>query len=276
MSDLLLLEPGELGKACIERPLDALIQELRDLPWPEPGKPVVGPASAFQVASGSLRVTDPAKRHDEECAGTITGVKNGKWYACVQSEHYGPDIEAGRMWHGKRIDEILQTQEENKDYAMVRHLLVTYLCDAIRTYKARALSCGPLNFLHIQHVSYKQALSDSLDGFEQLPFTIDVENGMAGFFDLDWFLSKHPTPAPGPFSLAWFENVDPEDAYSVETVWKEFYDMVCELTPDSTRFGTCEQAAVAYGTNGGYTCYIKRDEAGEVICARIVFQENSD
>lgn len=276
MSDLILMEPRQLGKACIERPLEALIQELRELPWPEPEKPVNGLASAFQVASGALRVTDPARPHDYESAGTITGVKNGKWYACVQSEHYGPDIVADRMWHGQRIDQVLTTHEENKDYAMVRHLLVSGLCETVRMYKASALSCGPLNFLHIQHVSFKQPLSDSLDGYEQLPFTIDVENGLAGFFDLNWFLGKHPTPAPGPFSLAWFENVSAEDAYSVETVWKEFYDLMCKITPESTRFGTCEQAAVAYGTNGGYSCYIKRDEAGEVICARIVFQENSD
>ena len=276
MNYLPQLQPGELGKACIDRPLNELIQELRNLPWPEAGNPVTGPASAFQVLSGALRVTDPAKPHDYESAGTITAVKNGKWYACVQSEHYGPDIEAGKMWHGQRIDQVLKTHEENKDYPMVRHLLVSELCEAVRMYKAGALSCGPLNFLHIQHVAFKQPLSSSLDGFEELPFTIDVENGLAGFFDLDWFLSKHPTPAPGPFSLAWFENVEPEDAYSVETVWKEFYDHMCAITPESTRFGTCEQAAVAYGTNGGYSCFIKRDDAGEVVCARIVFQSNTD
>lgn len=271
MEDLLSLEPVDLGRALAKRPLDELLKALRELPWPEAGKTVNGPASAFQVNCGSLRATDPSKAHDEESAGTLSGVKNGKWYACVQSEHYAPYVEASKKWHAERLDQVVRTLDENKDYDMARYLVVSDLSEAVRMYKSSALSCGPLNFLHIQHVSYKQPISDSLDGFEELDFTVDVESGLAGFFDLDWFLSKHPAPAPGPFSLAWFEDVEQEDAYSVEPVWQKFYDHICEITLESTRFGTCDEAAIAYATNGGYRCFAKRDEHGEIICARMMF-----
>lgn len=273
MSDLLTMEPRDLGRASIERPLEPLIQELRDLPWPEPSQPVKSPASPFTVSSGALRITDPSMPSTivDGDACTLAGVKNGKWYACVQSEHYEPSLEASKMWHHKRIDRVLEVQASNKDYAMLRCLMATYICEVVNSYKSALHASGHVRYLHIQHTSFKQPLLDSLESFEKLEFSGDIERGMAGFFDLNWFMSKHPTPAKGPFSLAWFENVSAEDAYSVETVWKEFYDQMCKLTPEQTKFGTCDHAAVAYAGNVGYQCYVIRDEAGEVVCARIVF-----
>lgn len=271
MSDLLLMEPVALGRALIDRPFDALIQELRELPWPEAGKPVNGPASAFQVVSGALRVTDPSHSSTEERAGTLNSVKNGKWYGCVQTEHYGPRLEARKVWHQQRIEQILKIKAENEGYEHQRILLASYLTEAVNMYKAVALESGPANFIHIQHVAHKQPLTDRLDGFIKEPFDVDVVCGMAGFFDLDWFMSKHPTPEPGPFSLAWFEGVDAGQAYKVEPVWIQFYEQISTMVPDDTLFGTCEHAAAAYGTNGGFACYTQRDDSGELIAARIIF-----
>lgn len=275
MSDLLSLDPEALGRALIDRSFEPLIKELRTLPWPEAGKPVIGPASAFRVVSRALRVTDPSHSSTEERAGTLVAVKNGKWYGCVQTEHYGPLLEARKGWHQQRIDQVLEIKAENEDYEHLRFLLVSRLTEVVRMYKSSALGSGPANYIHIQHVSHKQPLTDSLEGFAKEPFDVDVVCGMVGFFDLDWFMSKHPTPEPGPFSLAWFEGVDSSQAYKVEPIWKEFYEQMSTMVPEDTLFGTCEHAATAYGTNGGFSCYTQRDEAGELVAARIVFHEKA-
>jgi hypothetical protein len=269
VSDLPKLEPYELGKACLERPLDELVKELQELPWPEPGKPVVSPASTFSITSGAMRVTDPCMSLDCDLlgigAGTVNGVKNGQWQAYVESEHRESDIKAGKHWHQKRIDMALKTMSENEGYPLVRHLMASDFCEAIRTYKQRTEVCGPLNYLHIQHSDYRGEEPFSLGNCELLSFRVASDSGLVGFFDLTWLESQHPVESDAPLST------DTLFGHRNHPAWKAFYRKICDMTPETTLFGTCEDAVAAYGSNLTFRCYIKRDEAGEVVCARIVF-----
>lgn len=264
MSDLLTLSNEDLGLAFVERPLDALIQELRDLPWPEAGVSVRHDVQSFKVSSGAFRITDPAYpmtcEERGQSAGTIEHVANGMWNACVQSKRYEADLRRSKHWHQKRIDRVLDTAQK---YAgdHVRYVLCMSLFDVVQKYKDAVTDCGNVLFLHVHHADYLEGLTDMLAGYERLAYRVDIEAGNAGFFDLDWITSKHPA-------------LGDETAYDKSATWLGFYRQMCSLTPSETLFGTCEHAAVAYGGNGGADCLVKRDSVGQVISARLVFNSN--
>lgn len=261
MSKLIAMSHSDLFKAARGLDVDALAEDLRTAPWPEVDKPVV-PSGEFQINCGKLRVMDASYPLDPELDGqgahNLTNVKSGKWLAGAFTAHDGSDIKRFQYWHNQRIDRLVSNHKERERDDDDVYYVMNDLSEVVTSYKRATSLGGVVHFLHIQHEDLNDPLSECLDGLELVPGQIEIECGIAGFFDLDWITSQHPAD-------------DKNDERFVHEGWKAYYQRMCDLTPEATLFGTAEHAAVAYGRNGGPLCYTKRDAAGQLIAARLVF-----
>ena len=109
-------------------------------------------------------------------------------------------------------------------------------------------------FIHIVAQGYERHFDHSteLDSTWQLAdIDVGVDSGQAGFFDLAKFAQ----------AIAQTESND------------AFYGSVCDLTLSEKSFGTVTFGCVSssgYG-DGGYDCYYRRNDVGQIIEALIVF-----
>ena len=260
MSKLIAMSYSELYKEAKGLGVDALAEDLRTAPWPVVDKPAMA-TGEFQVNCGKLRVMDASYPLDSQLNGQgahlLTDVKNGKWLASALTMHDASDVKRHQYWHNQRIDHMVTSHKERERDDDDVYYLMGNLSQAVQYYKQAASHGGVVHFLHIQHEDHNDPVHERLDGLELVTGEIEIERGIAGFFDLDWITGQHPTG-------------EKDDERFEHEGWKAYYRRMCDLTPESTLFGTAEHAAVAYGRNGGPSCYIKRDAAGQIVAARLV------
>jgi hypothetical protein len=261
VSKLIGMSHKDLFNAAKGLDVEALAEDLRSAPWPEVGKPSMG-AGEFQVNCGKLLVMDASYPLDQQLNGqgahTLTSVKNGKWLAGALTTHDASDLKRFQYWHHQRIDAMVTSHKERERDNDDVYSLMSDLSQAVQSYKQAASCGGVVHFLHIQHEDHNHPVHERLDGLELVPGGIEIERGIAGFFDFNWITAQHPA-------------CEKNDERFNHEGWKSYYRRMCDLTPQATLFGTAEHAAVAYGRNGSPQCYVKRDSAGLVVAARLTF-----
>lgn len=275
---ILLIEKGEKSELTVE----ALKRRFCEVKWPETGVIKLSPVEHFQVNSGALRVTDPCYDLKTWCAGTQEGVKNGKWASFVGTAHDKSDLEWSIKRFNKGVDEITfepSSREEvlemftsvNKDGAERDEADLTRLSNFMSAHRmAEALRSnfeteawladdpvGRVHYLHIYHEDHP--ITEMDDTWEKSDIDVGVDSGQAGFVDLGWFTENQVA-----------EGGDKHN----DSDWNVFYRLFCAKTLDTKfSFGCLDHAAVSnsgYG-DGGYNLYVKRDDQGEVVAARIVY-----
>lgn len=216
--------------------------------------------AAFVIRSGAMRVTDPCYEPGTWCSGQLDNVMNGPWKAQVGKHLDSIDMESSQKWL-KELKE-LQAQkikEAGDDEHAKQRAEWLYESDIRRMEQGIANYKGRVAYLHVWHENYgyPQAQMDALKGFEgyeMQSFDVGVDSGQAGFFDKAQYDTEQPTG----------------DA---------FYDAVCKLTLDTgDHFGTNTFGAVSstgYG-DGGYECFVRRNEQGQVVAAVIVYLAEYD
>lgn len=102
-----------------------------------------------------------------------------------------------------------------------------------------------------------EGYTNSVD--EEAPFEVGVDSGQACICDYDYWLTHHNE-----------QDFDDTDG---------FYGKCCELTLSEDLGGTvgdaCLVSSSGYG-DGGYTCLVKRDSNGYIVCIKIVFLSDED
>lgn len=210
---------------------------------------------AFSVTAGALRVTDPCYDMETWCAGTLENVRNGLWHAHVGYHKDSLDMEMNAKWRANRVEEL----EKAKGGVME-----SYYAEKLKEYdEASAAYIGRVAYIHIvqadtltDQFNHELPLSDS---FELTGIDVGVDSGQAGFFDLE------------KYALAVSDKG--ERRADRGQTFEEFYDSVCDLTLDRKSFGVVPFGCVSssgYG-DGGYECYVRRNEVGEAVEALIVF-----
>ncbi|TSP14056.1 DUF4241 domain-containing protein [Cupriavidus campinensis] len=218
----------------------------------------------FQVASGVMRVTDPCYDMDTWCAGEIPAA-NGTWIGHVGYGTDPDDLKSALKWwdeHLKEETEFAKKLAENvpadKRDAYAKHMLDSHL---LRRPKPSEESCRRVQYIHVVH----QSLATELDAptvftdYELVDkLHVGVDSGQAGFFDR------------GPYA----EAVSDKDHRGREGArFEAFYDHICEQTLGPTQFagnGYGVASSSGWG-DGGYSCYVKKDAAGQAVAAFIAF-----
>lgn len=109
--------------------------------------------------------------------------------------------------------------------------------------------------LAVMHSEYKDVVCFT----EVADFEVGVDSGQAGFYDEDYYQQYHT-------------EADCND---------DWYDEICNLTLSRKQYGIkdekCVVSSSGYG-DGGYTCYIARNDNNEVIALMIEFitDDNDD
>lgn len=209
--------------------------------------------TVFHLTSNQLRVTDPCYSKGTWCAGVLDNVLPGPWVA----EKVVASNEETRGW-GNRIAE-----------------------------------------LRIWHSDYIHRL----DANELTEIHVGVDSGQAGFFDeshypegdtgeyldLNTFYGKVCKGTAGNETM-WEEPLYTEEVIQhIETIYmevKEISDEEVRAAVDSLRTATRIRsepdylgiANVGFGVathsgygDGGYDCYVGRNDKGDIVAARIVF-----
>lgn len=239
-------------------------------------------AHEFTVTSGALRVTDPCYDMDAWCAGTLENVKNGVWLAEVgyHKDPFDAELSAKRLACDR--DELQRDMDRFAkllaDEGVPEAEIAVNLPLAFERQKARLeereaeMKNHPGRIAHIRICHAEHAL----DGLPTLDLAsyfvaglhVGVDSGQAGFFDLARYAAQSAT-----------ELKDARGRFDQQTAHGEFYRQVCALTCETKEsFGTLEWGAVSssgYG-DGGYLCHVRRDAAGEVIAAVIVFVDDGE
>ncbi|QOC57974.1 hypothetical protein phiK7B1_119 [Pseudomonas phage phiK7B1] len=254
------------------------VDDLKAIRFPEPGIKLAK-AKGFDVKSGALRVTDPCYSMDTWCAGTAKNVLNGRWLA-----HVGHYLEPTDSYLKERFEkEIaeLEAPQERERIALLEKSLdelpedqkaehqekLDKLLGFYRSHGLREFGrmwgnpddwSGRVAFLHIRHESVVNERIDEMTFVACDEFQVGVDSGQAGFFD-----------------LAAFELVAAQKEHKGDTPEHEkFYEACGENTLGSEGWGVVQgMGAVSssgYG-DGGYKLLERRNEAGELIEARIVY-----
>lgn len=218
----------------------------------------------FEVKSGALRVTDPCYDMDTWCAGTLEGVKNGKWLAHVGYNISEDELERIRKWHQDKISELQALIDAVKDDDQ-RKILETSYGQQIRELKDKDLVegyIGRVAYIAIRHESAIACTPPHLKNFAESEIQVGVDSGQAGFFDLEPFAAQSATEE---------EN----GGYNQDTEHGKFYRSICEQAcegeehvPFIVPFGAASSSG--YG-DGGYGLYFLRDKDGLVVEAIIIF-----
>ncbi len=109
--------------------------------------------------------------------------------------------------------------------------------------------------LTVTHSEYKDIVCFT----EEADFEVGVDSGQAGFYDEEYYQQYH----------------------TEEECNDDWYDAICNLTLSRAQYGTkdekCVVSSSGYG-DGGYTCYIARNDKHEVIALMIEFitDDNDD
>ncbi|ATW58055.1 hypothetical protein CNR34_00122 [Pseudomonas phage nickie] len=254
------------------------IEDLKNLKFPEPST-ILSKRQGFDVKSGALRVTDPCYSLDTWCAGTTSNVMNGRWLAQV-----GQHREAMDKWTKERFEKEIAELENPEEQIRVKQLQEAIknldgleleeaqknLKGLIGFYESHALRefgrcwgnpddwSGRVAFLHIRHESVANEPIDPLSFVPNDDFQVGVDSGQAGFFDL------------APFELVAAQKEHKGDTPEHEA----FYEACGENTLGSEMWGIVQGmgcvSSSGYG-DGGYKLCERRNEAGELIEARIVY-----
>uniref|UniRef100_A0AAU6W1I6 Uncharacterized protein n=1 Tax=Pseudomonas phage Nican01 TaxID=3138540 RepID=A0AAU6W1I6_9CAUD len=256
------------------------IEDLKAIRFPEPGVKMAR-HRGFEVTSGALRVSDPCYEMGTWCAGTTNNVLNGRWLAHVG--YYREPVEGWtKERFEKEIAELEQPQERERigqlekimadlpeDQKAEHQEKLDALLGFYRSHGLREFGrmwgnpddwTGRVAFLHIRHES---VLNDPIDPFSFVAnddFQVGVDSGQAGFFDLD------------KYEAALKDKKD--NTRDDNTRFEQFYDHCGENTLGNDRWGIVEGfgavSSSGYG-DGGYKLVERRNEAGELIEARIVY-----
>jgi hypothetical protein len=254
------------------------IEDLKAIRFPEPGIKMAK-AQGFEVKSGALRVTDPCYSMDTWCAGTTNNVLNGRWLAHVG--HYRESVESYTKERFEKEIAELEAPQERERIALLEKSMeelpedqkaehkekLDKLLSYYRSHGLREFGrmwgnpddwTGRVAFLHIRHESVLNEPIDPLSFVPNDDFQVGVDSGQAGFFDL------------APFELVAAQKEHKGDTPEHE----RFYEACCENTLGSEGWGVVQgMGAVSssgYG-DGGYKLVERRNEAGELIEARIVY-----
>lgn len=261
---------------------DTTIEELRALRFPE-GLGRKSREEQFTVESGALRATDPCYSMDTWCAGTVNNVANGTWFAHTQQYHEG-QCEWSKERFEKALVEFAKSDDEPLNDELAKGLEAAIaaepdeekrqkLRDRIQRLmqfrnnnKLREFSeqygnpddwRGRIAYLHIRHESVRNEPIDPFSFVKNEELNVGVDSGQAGFFD-----------------LAKFELVAADKEHKDTPEHEDFYEACGEKTLGFESWGTVQgMGAVSssgYG-DGGYTLCERRNEAGELIEARIVY-----
>lgn len=274
-----LLEQIEKGEVTLE----SLKERFLKIPMPQANVIELSPIETFIVSSGSLRVTDPCYDTETWCAGTVDDVSNGTWSAFAGTAHCESDLEWSAERRAKLINDLKLEpsvseavrvfgekdssgrERTEEDIQRLARLISTRLLDesisellSVELVTA-AGQVGRVNYIHIHHADH--AITEMDDTWVRSDIHVGVDSGQAGFFDLKQF-----------------EDQLSEGRYEAPK-WEAFYKRCCNLTLETKySFGVIEFGAISssgYG-DGGYPLFLKRDEQGKVIAARIVFISQSD
>lgn len=273
-------EAGPKFKLATETTID----DLKAMRFKE-GIGIKSNEATFTVESGSLRVTDPCYSMDTWCAGTTSQVKNGTWYAHTQQFHEGMcewskerfekallEIETNDPSEGTKLGDKLKQMREDMaqpDFAGDRVQMEEAIKSIEGFYKDQALRDfnesygnpddwrGRIAYLHIRHESVRHEPIDPFAFFKNEDFQVGVDSGQAGFFD-----------------LAKFELVAADKDHKDSPEHEDFYEACGQKTLGIESWGTVQGigavSSSGYG-DGGYTLCERRNEAGELIEARIVY-----
>lgn len=223
----------------------------------------------FEVKSGALKVTDPCYKGSVWCTGELPKVKVGTWKAIVgyTTDWYTMRWYLREYGHAtEKIDRIRDsTSQDTKDF--IKESEEERDRNFLKSVKGRVA------VLVIAHDSEKLPnmvdMQGLLDGegkaskFVDSEIHVGVDSGQAGFFDL----SRHA------------EVVDSVEKESFE----RFYSRIADnsLGPDGFGVATDDEGA-PFGAvslsgwgDGGYNCYIRRNQDGELVEAYILYLYNS-
>lgn len=222
------------------------------------------PERSFEVKSGALRVTDPCYNMETWCAGTLEGVKNGKWFAQLGYSIDEGELERIRKWHQNKIDKLQALIDAGKDEGE-RKILEVWYGQRIQDLKDKDPVegyIGRVAYIAIRHESAAACTPIDLDRYQTSEICVGVDSGQAGFFDLEPFAAQSATEE---------EN----GGYNQDTEHGKFYRSICEQTSEGdlatvgiVPFGAASSSG--YG-DGSYSLYVLRDKDGLVIEAVIVF-----
>lgn len=259
---------------------DVTVDDLKAIRFPEPGNSVSN-FKGFEVKSGALRVTDPCYSMDTWCAGTTNNVLNGRWLAQVgrhreavegyTKERFEKEIiELEQPQERERIAQLEQIMADLPEDQKAEHkekmeaLLGFYRSHGLREFGRMWGNpddwSGRVAFLHIRHESVMNEPIDPFAFVKNESLHVGVDSGQAGFFDLDLYEAALKDK--------------PEHGHDDGTRFEQFYDACGQNTLGNEQWGVVEgMGAVSssgYG-DGGYTLCERRNEAGELIEARIVY-----
>jgi hypothetical protein len=215
----------------------------------------VSATETFNVTGGALRVTDPCYDMDTWCAGTLDKVRNGTWETHVGYHRDALDMSSSAEYRAR-----LQADVDRHEGTPLH---IVYLNQLQRYDKETAEYLGRVAYIHIvaqgfeRHFDHEAELDST---WKLADIHVGVDSGQAGFFDVV------------KYALSVADKNERGEGDSFES----FYDSVCNLTLDAKSFGTVQFGCVSssgYG-DGGYNCYFRRNDLGEVIEALIVFLED--
>lgn len=97
---------------------------------------------------------------------------------------------------------------------------------------------------------------NSVNCHELQDFEVGVDSGTAGIFDYQYYREHH--------------NINDEEPDTDQETWYDAY--VCDVSEDDVFI--CDNKGVwsssGYG-DGGYDCYVQRNEVGEIIAMEVIF-----
>ena len=209
----------------------------------------------FTITAGALRVTDPCYSMDAWCAGTLNNALNGTWEAHVGYHKDSLDMSSSVEYRARLAE---KAEKEPLYYG-----------EELRRYdEASAAYLGRIAYIHIVAQGYERHFDHSteLDStWELADIDVGVDSGQAGFFDVVKYANA---------------VLDKEDDSASRSErgegFQSFYDTVCDLTLADKSFGVVEFGCVSssgYG-DGGYNCYVRRNDVGQAIEAIITFIED--
>lgn len=261
---------------------ETTIDDLKALVFPEGGLLSMTKPRGFDVKSGALRVTDPCYDMEVWCAGTAENVLNGRWLAQIQ--YYQEPVESYTLERLEKEIAELENPEETERFKALKETLasITALEEKEKTETTleqmkkfhfqqdmREFSrcwgnpddwTGRVAYLHIRHESVMNEPIDPF-AFVKAEMHVGVDSGQAGFFDLEAFKLVAQLPNHAADKI-------PNHPH------KAFYETCGEQTLGADAWGVVQGmgcvSSSGYG-DGSYSLLERRNEAGELIEARIVY-----